>query len=99
MEINIDKSQITRVSRSNGSLQMKVNNRKLKEVDNFMYLESVLTRDEYCTREIKTRIASAKGALNRKTSLLTSKLNIELKKKWLGVMYRALLCMGQRPGH
>ena len=46
-----------------------------------MYLVSVLTRDGYCTREIKMRIAIAKEAFNRKMSLLTSKLNIELKKK------------------
>ena len=57
MEINIDKSQVMRVSRSNESLQIKVNNRELKEVDHFKYLGSVLTRDGYCTREIKMRIA------------------------------------------
>ena len=33
MEINIDKYQVMRVSRSNESLQSKVNNRELKEVD------------------------------------------------------------------
>ena len=32
------------------------------------------------TREMKKRIAIAKEAFNRKMSLLTSKLNIELKK-------------------
>ena len=63
MEINIDKSQVMRVSRSNESLQIKVNNRELKEVDHFKYLGSVLTRDGYCTREIKMRIAIAKEAL------------------------------------
>ena len=57
------------------SLQIKVNNRELKEVDHFKYLGSLLTR------EIKMRIAIAKEACNRKMSLLTSKLNIELKKK------------------
>ena len=31
----VDKSQVTRVSRSNESLQIKVNNRELKEVDHF----------------------------------------------------------------
>jgi len=41
----------------------------------------VLTRDGYCTREIKMRIAIAKEEFNRKISVLTSKLNIELKKK------------------
>ena len=34
-----------RVSRSNESLQIKENNRELKEVDNFKCLGNVLTRD------------------------------------------------------
>ena len=60
MEINIDKSHVMRVSRSNESLQINVNNRELNEVDHFMYLGSVLTRDGYCTRKIKMRLAIAK---------------------------------------
>ena len=59
-----------RVSRSNESLQIKVNNRELKEVDHFKYLGSVLTRDGYCTREIKMRIAIAKEAFNKKNVTL-----------------------------
>ena len=66
MEINYDKSQVMRVSRSSESLQIKVNNRELREVDHFKYLGSVLTRDGYCTREINMRIAIAKEAFNRK---------------------------------
>ena len=54
-------------------MQIKVNNRELKEVDHFKYLVGVLTRDGYCTREIKMRIAIAKEAFNRKMSLLTRK--------------------------
>ena len=50
MEINIDISQVMRVSRSHESLKIKVNNRELKEVK---FLVSVLTRYVYCTREIK----------------------------------------------
>ena len=72
-----------RVCRSNESLQIKVNNIELKEVDNFKYIGSVLTRDGYgyCTREIKTRVVIAKEAFNRKISLFTCKLNIEFKNK------------------
>jgi Reverse transcriptase (RNA-dependent DNA polymerase). len=81
MEINIDRSQVMRDYRNNESLQIIVNYRELKEVDHFKYLGSVITRDGYCTREIKKRIALAKEAFNRKMPLLTSKLNIELKKK------------------
>ena len=70
MEINIDKSQIMRVSRNNESLQIKVGNRELKEVSHFKYLESVLTRDGYCTRKIKMRIAIVKGAFNKENITL-----------------------------
>ena len=45
MEINIDKSQVMRMPRSNEPLQIKVGNRELKEVYHFKYLGSVLTRD------------------------------------------------------
>jgi Reverse transcriptase (RNA-dependent DNA polymerase). len=60
MEINIDKSQVMWVSRSNEPLQIKVNSRVLKEVDHFKYFGSVLIR------EIKMRISIAKEAFNRK---------------------------------
>ena len=94
------KSQVMRVRRRNKSLRIKVGNRELKEIDNFKYLGYVLTRNAYYTREIKVRIAMAKEAFNRKMSLLTSKLNIELrKKKLVSVMFELLSCMAQRPGH
>jgi hypothetical protein len=51
---------------------------ELKENDHFNYLESVLTKDGNCTREMKMRIAMPKKVFNRKISLLTSKLNIKL---------------------
>ena len=54
-------------------------NRELKEFHRFKYL--VPTRGGYCTREIKMRIVIEEEAFNRKESLLTSKLNIQLKKK------------------
>ena len=60
MEINMDKSQVMRVSRSNESLRIKIGNGGLKEVEHFKYLGSVQTRDGYCTKEIKMRIVIAK---------------------------------------
>ena len=64
-----------RVSRSNESFQIKVNNRELKVVGHFKYLGSVLKRDGYCTGEMKMRTAMAKETYNRIISFLTSKLN------------------------
>ena len=106
MEINIDKSQViiikdllntqctVRVSRSNESLQINVNNRELKVVVHFKYLRSVLTRDGYCTKEIKMRIAIPREAFNRKMSLLTSKLNIEVRKKLVRCYVRIIALYG-----
>ena len=39
------------------------------------------SRDGYCAIYIKMRISMAKEAFNRKSQLLTSKLNIELRNK------------------
>jgi len=42
----------------------------------------MLTNDERCTREIKSRIAMAKAAFkNKKKNLFTSKLDLNLRKK------------------
>ena len=62
-------------------MQIKVNNRELKEVDHFKYLGNVLPRDCYSTMDVKMKIAIAKEDFNINMSLLTSKLNIELMKK------------------
>jgi hypothetical protein len=40
----------------------------------------MITNDARCTREIKSRIAMAKAAFNKKT-LFTSKLHLNLSKK------------------
>ena len=45
-----------------------------EKFSHYMYLR-------YCTREVKMKIVIAKEAFYKKMSLLTSKLNIELKKK------------------
>ena len=58
MQINIVKSQVLGIYRSNASVKIRVGNTILKEVDHFKYLGAVLIRDGYCTREIKMRIIS-----------------------------------------
>ena len=49
----------------------------------FKYLGSMLTDDGRCTCEIKSRIAMAKAAVNKKKkkNLFTSKLDLNLGKK------------------
>ena len=47
----------------------------------FKYLGSMLTEDGRCTCEIKSRIAMAKAAFNKKKNLFTGKLDLNLRKK------------------
>jgi len=52
-------------------------------VEYFKYLGSMLTNDGRCTCEIKSKIAIAKAAFNKKKTLFTSKLDLNLRKKLL----------------
>ena len=66
---------------STDKLLFLISEMKLKEFDHFKYLGSVLKRYGYCRREIKMKIVITNEAFNRKISLLTSYLNMGLKKK------------------
>ena len=59
----------------------------------FKYLGSMLTDDGRCTCDIKSRIAMAKAAFNKKRNLFTSKLDLNLRKKLVKCYVGAWLCM------
>ena len=46
-----------------------IDQKQLENVECFKYLGSMLTNDGRCTREIKSRIAMAKAAFTKKTTL------------------------------
>jgi hypothetical protein len=41
----------------------------------------MITNDARCTRDIKSRLAMAKAAFNKNKNLVTSKLDLNLRKK------------------
>jgi hypothetical protein len=49
------------------------------DVESFKYLCSKLTKNGRCTCEIKSRIAMAKAAFDKKMALFTSKMDLELR--------------------
>jgi hypothetical protein len=67
-------------------------------VEYFNYLGIILTNDARCTRGIKSRIAIAKAALNKKT-VFTSKLDINLRKELISGAFGAYLCLLLKLGH
>jgi hypothetical protein len=53
----------------------------VENVEEFNYLSSMITNYARCTQGIKARIVMTKAAFNRKKTLCTSKLDLELWKK------------------
>jgi hypothetical protein len=79
-------------------LQIKIDEKQVENVEEFNYLGSMITNDARRTREIKARIAKAKTAFNKKKTLLTSKLDLELKKKVVKCYIWSMFCMVQKLG-
>ena len=70
-----------KISRQPFPVKIIVDQKKNKRRWNLKYLGSILTNDGRCTCEIKCRIAMAKAAINKKATLFTSILDLELRKK------------------
>jgi hypothetical protein len=80
MEINVNKTKVMRISRQPFPVKFIIDQKQLKNVKSFSYLGSILTNNGRCTCEIICRIAMAKAAFNKKRSLFTSTLDLELRK-------------------
>jgi hypothetical protein len=80
---HIKTDSITRVSISTQPFTVKImiDQKQLENVESFKYLGSILTNDGRRACEIKRRIAMAKAAFNKKRTLFTSTLDLELRKK------------------
>jgi hypothetical protein len=81
MEINVERTKVMRISRQPSPIKIMIDQKQLDDEEHFSYLGSMITQDGRCTREIKCRIAMAKAAFNRKNTLCTSKLDLNLRKK------------------
>jgi hypothetical protein len=62
-------------------MKIMTDQKQLENVEYFNYLGSLVTNYARCTSEIKSRIAMAKAAFNKKKNLFTSKLDLNLSKK------------------
>jgi hypothetical protein len=81
MEMNVEKRKVMRISRQPLSVKIMIDQKQLENVESFQYLGSILTNDGRCTCEIKCRTAMAKAAFNKKKTIFTSTLDLELREK------------------
>ena len=81
IEINVEKTKLMRISRQPFPVKIIIDQNQLENVESFKYLFSILTNEGRCNCKIKCRIAMAKTAFNKKRTLFTSTLDLELRKK------------------
>jgi hypothetical protein len=62
----VGKTKVMRISRQPSPMKIMIDQKQLENMEYFNYLGSMITSDARCTREIKSRIAMAKTALNKK---------------------------------
>jgi hypothetical protein len=68
-----------RISRQSFPVKIMIDQKQLENLESFKYLGNILTNDGRCTCEIKCRISMAKIAFNKKRTLFTSTLDLELR--------------------
>jgi hypothetical protein len=94
MEKNVEKTKVMRISKQQFPLTIMIEQKQLENVECFKYFGSMLTNDGRCTGEIKSRIAMAKAAFNKK-NIFTSTLDLNLRKEqvkcyiWIMALYGA----------
>jgi hypothetical protein len=81
MEMNVETTKVMRISRQPFPVKRMIGQKQLENIESFKYLGSMLTIDERCTRETKSRTAVAKPAFNKKRAPFTSKMELELRNK------------------
>jgi hypothetical protein len=69
------------ISRQPSPVTIVIGQKQLENVECFKYLGSILTNDGRCTCEIKSGVAMAKTAFNKKKTPFTSTLDLNLRKK------------------
>ena len=91
MEMNVKKTKVMRISRQPYPVTIIIEQKQLENVECFKYLGSIITNDGRCTCEIKSRIALAKAAFNKKKTLFNSKSDLNLRKKLENATFGAWL--------
>jgi hypothetical protein len=66
MEMNVEKTKVIRISRQQSPMKIMIHRKQSENVEYFNYLGSMMTNNERCTREIKSRISMAKQHSTRR---------------------------------
>ena len=96
MKINKSKTKVMECSltKSGDAEGIRLGNETLKVVDEFCYLGSKITYDGRSSEDIKCRLAMARKAFVKKRNLLTSNIDLSVRKSFLKVFVWSLALYG-----
>jgi hypothetical protein len=80
MEMNVEKTKVMRISRQSSPVTITIGQKQQENVECFKYLGSILTKDGRCTCEIKSGIAMAKAAFNKKKTFFYQQIGREFEE-------------------
>ena len=99
IEMKVEKTKVMKISIKPSPVQFITNEKQPENMQYFNCLGSMITNNARCTREIKSRVAMTKAPFNRKKTLFTSKLDLNLRKKLLKCYIWSIACMVLKLGH
>jgi hypothetical protein len=97
LKINKAKTMVMKIcKKSQGrTVQVGIRNDRVKEVQEFCYLGSIVTNDNRCINEVKKRIAIAKlGFQNKKILIMNKNLSLETRKKFIKAYVWSVMTYG-----
>ena len=88
-------TKVMRISRQPSPVTIMIDQKQLENVEYFKYFGSVLTNDGRYMCEIKSRIVMAKVTFNKRKTLFTSTLDLNLRKKLVKCYICLVLKLGR----
>ena len=89
------KTKVIRISRKEGrKLKILIEGHKLDQVEQFVYLGSLVIEDGRCTKEVRRRIALGETASSKRKELLRGSLSLGLKKRMVKVLVWSVVSYG-----
>jgi len=81
MKIDVKTTKVMCISRKGEQMKIYIDAREVEQVQQFKYRGSIITEDGHCEKDLNSRNAMRKNAFTTKKTLLTSRMDVELRKR------------------
>ena len=93
MKINTTKTEVMTIGKKHSNLNIKINDTKIKQVQEFKYLGSIFTEDGRLDKEIEARVQKANAINYQLAPLLRHpKISLPAKQQMINSIFIPTLC-------